>query len=289
VRLLYAKEQACHPFRQSDPLTSSSHFAMAHRILSAIAQVFVKTDTDLYAPLDTSSHTIRLLQLQPGAWNNVIRAVLQESSIAEARDRYVTISYTWGHVDVVRQVSIWCNGRSIFISENLFTALRRLRRTDRSTLVWADAICINQADILERTQQVALMGEIYSKGQETMIWLGEPTPSEDVGSHLFSTSETSTTYLSKERPPQIVWKGDSSESEHRLRDLYLHAVEHSTAAGLVPENSGLIDVQAGPDVFGAFCLIQDLAEGAAHPILRALDQDKANALQRHGFRSTWHG
>jgi hypothetical protein len=122
-----------------------------------------------------------------------------------------------------------------------------------------------------------------------MIWLGEPTPSEDVGSHLFSTSETSTTYLSKERPPQIVWKGDSSESDHRLRDLYLHAVEHSTAAGLVPENSGLIDVQAGPDVFGAFCLIQDLAEGAAHPILRALDQDKANALQRHGFRSTWHG
>jgi hypothetical protein len=65
---------------------------MGHRILSAIAKVFAKTDTDLYAPLDTSSHTIRLLQLQPGAWNDDIRAVLHERRIAEAKDHYTTIS-----------------------------------------------------------------------------------------------------------------------------------------------------------------------------------------------------
>jgi hypothetical protein len=259
---------------------------MAHHIFSSVAKVFTKTTTGLYKPLNTNTQAIRLLHLHPGVWEVDIRAVLQESSIAEARDRYVTISCTWGHVDVVRQVSISCNGSSFFISENLFTALRRLRRIDGSILVWADAICINQADILERTRQVALMGEIYSNSQETMIWLGEPARNEDVGSHLSNTHDTSTTYLSKETS-SLVWKGDSSG--HRSRDLYLDAVEHSTAASLVPENSGLVNVQVGPDVFGAFCLIQDLSEGPAQPILRALEKDKVNALQHHGFRSTWHG
>jgi hypothetical protein len=260
---------------------------MAHHVFSNIAKIFTKTATDVYKPLDTNPQAIRLLRIHPGVWEEDVRAVLQESFIAEARDCYVAISYTWGHVDVVRQVAITCNGRSIFISENLFTALRRLRRTDRPILVWADAICINQADTLERTHQVALMGEIYSKSQETIIWLGEPTANEDVGCHLFRTYNTSTSYLSRGERSPIVWKGDSSD--HRLRDLYLNVIERSNAAGLIPENFGLVNVHVGPDIFGAFCLIQDLAEGVAHPLLKALDQEKISALQRHGFRNTWQG
>jgi hypothetical protein len=252
---------------------------MAHRIISAITKVFTKTHTDLYAPLDTSSHTIRLLQLLPGEWEDDIQAVLQERSIAEAKDRYITISYTWGHVDVVRQVSITCNGRSVLISENLIMALRKLRHPDRPILLWADALCINQADTAERTHQVGLMGKIYSNSRETIIWLGEPSISEDIG-RRFQKSH-SRKYSSRVGSSEMVWKGDSRD--HKLRDRYLDDLEKSYTAESLPGGSESLDI------FGAFCLIQDLAEDISHPVLKALDQDKANAMQQHGFRSTWHG
>lgn len=37
---------------------------------------------------------------------------------------------------------------------------------------WIDAICINQADDLEKSSQVALMGEIYKKALNAIVWLG---------------------------------------------------------------------------------------------------------------------
>ncbi|RMJ18124.1 hypothetical protein CDV36_002239 [Fusarium kuroshium] len=37
---------------------------------------------------------------------------------------------------------------------------------------WADAICINQQDIKERTQQVQLMGQIYGSAETVYSWVG---------------------------------------------------------------------------------------------------------------------
>jgi Heterokaryon incompatibility protein (HET) len=41
--------------------------------------------------------------------------------------------------------------------------------------VWIDSLCINQDDMDEKSLQVRLMGEIYSKAQQVLICLGEPT------------------------------------------------------------------------------------------------------------------
>jgi hypothetical protein len=40
-------------------------------------------------------------------------------------------------------------------------------------MLWADAICINQNDFDERSEQVKLMANIYSTAYRTLIWLGE--------------------------------------------------------------------------------------------------------------------
>ena len=37
---------------------------------------------------------------------------------------------------------------------------------------WIDAICINQEDDLEKSSQVALMGEIYKEAANAIVWLG---------------------------------------------------------------------------------------------------------------------
>ncbi|KAJ4984360.1 hypothetical protein SVAN01_10133 [Stagonosporopsis vannaccii] len=39
--------------------------------------------------------------------------------------------------------------------------------------LWVDAICINQSNIPERTSQVRMMREIYSKADCVVVWLGE--------------------------------------------------------------------------------------------------------------------
>jgi hypothetical protein len=40
-------------------------------------------------------------------------------------------------------------------------------------LIWVDAVCINQSDLVERGHQVSIMQNIYSKSMQTLIWLGD--------------------------------------------------------------------------------------------------------------------
>ena len=48
----------------------------------------------------------------------------------------------------------------------------QLAACDRTRTLWIDAVCINQADIVERSQQVAQMKDIYSNGASNLIYLG---------------------------------------------------------------------------------------------------------------------
>jgi len=59
------------------------------------------------------------------------------------------------------------------VTRNLHAALNRLRLPDKPRTLWVDAICIDQADVVEKGHQVALMGEIYSKTTRGIIFLGE--------------------------------------------------------------------------------------------------------------------
>lgn len=46
-------------------------------------------------------------------------------------------------------------------------------------MYWIDAICINQADLEERSAQVRIMPQIYGQAQSVLIWLGNTKLSED--------------------------------------------------------------------------------------------------------------
>lgn len=65
------------------------------------------------------------------------------------------------------------------ITENLGAALRNFRLKERPRVLWADAVCINQADDEERGCQVQMMGKTYGKAGRTLVWLGDE--SEDSG------------------------------------------------------------------------------------------------------------
>jgi len=139
-----------------------------------------------------------------------------------------------------------------------------------------DALCINQDDILERTHQVGLMGEIYSNSQETVIWLGEPAINEHDG-HNFSKAFAN--------PSRMIWNGDGRDRD--LRDGYFADIERSHLLGTPALDRPW--TLTGPDVFGAFCLIHSFAEDASHSALRILDEEKIAVMRRYGFASTWQG
>jgi Heterokaryon incompatibility protein (HET) len=64
------------------------------------------------------------------------------------------------------------DGGEFQATTNLESALRHLR-SDRTKVLWVDAVCINQRNIDEKNSQVRRMGEIFAKASNVIVWLGE--------------------------------------------------------------------------------------------------------------------
>lgn len=142
--------------------------------LPAIAGVTPSTRPFKYSLL-RDAH-IRLIHLNVGARNDGLSIQIQENVYLETAPVYEALSYTWGESRKERSIS--CGSENIAITANLASALVQLRNTDQSRTLWIDQICINQIDVHERNQQVALMHKIYSKAENVVIWLGEEGPDD---------------------------------------------------------------------------------------------------------------
>jgi hypothetical protein len=99
-------------------------------------------------------------------------------SLSHDSPSFSSLSYTWGRSSVSHH-TITCNGCTFQITSNLFEALQQIRRQHGRLLIWIDAICINQKDEREKTEQIPLMNEIYSKAQNVYVWLGNGTIESD--------------------------------------------------------------------------------------------------------------
>lgn len=75
--------------------------------------------------------------------------------------------------------AIVCNGKYLEVSANLHAALLGLGEALHGRYMWTDAICINQTDASEKTEQVRRMDEIYSRAETVFIWLGRRHPVRD--------------------------------------------------------------------------------------------------------------
>lgn len=87
---------------------------------------------------------------------------------------YIGISYAWGDADDEWPIQV--GNVTVPVAVSLFGALDAVRKQGEDVLVWVDALCIDQQNRDERSEQVQLMAEIYAKATEVAIWLG---PSEN--------------------------------------------------------------------------------------------------------------
>ena len=123
-----------------------------------------------YETLELPTH-IRLVELLPSEdLDDEISCQVRVVNLDES-PMYEAVSYEWG--SEADKAEILCGGSALQVPRNLIAALRRFRRSITSRLLWADSICINQANIPEKNQQVRIMGRIFAGATTVLIWLGE--------------------------------------------------------------------------------------------------------------------
>jgi hypothetical protein len=136
----------------------------------------------IYADLDRSKHEIRVLQLSPVQENTPMSASLKTISLnaLEAQDdsTFIAISYAAGSYEETEV--IYVNGTRFNAFANLARALRQAAQARQKTelehcpeLIWADQICINQSNPVERAHQVGFMRNIYQSAKVVLACLGD--------------------------------------------------------------------------------------------------------------------
>ncbi|EAT90408.1 hypothetical protein SNOG_02196 [Parastagonospora nodorum SN15] len=161
-------------------------------------QTAVQRLKDAYKYNRIESDEVRLLVIKPGPESDEINAVLQVASdhdLGTEEYSYEALSYHWGEGDTKHSIIIQENWSDkvikaldelvlskmaqegsrisrLYVRPNLHSALKRLRHSDSPVVLWVDALCINQQDDSEKSEQVQKMNEIYRKAYNVCIWLG---------------------------------------------------------------------------------------------------------------------
>lgn len=146
-----------------------------------------------YAAL--SPDCVRLVQIL-GYEQGVLQLQLVEN-VPYIQDsiKFNALSYCWG--DPADTVTVSLNGTPFDITVNLHDALLAFLHHHSSlvsTYIWIDAICINQQDVVERSQQVAQMWRIYSGAERVLAWLG---PEDQLDSAAFDTLQAISTEIGR--------------------------------------------------------------------------------------------
>ncbi|KAH6672252.1 heterokaryon incompatibility protein-domain-containing protein [Halenospora varia] len=126
--------------------------------------------------LNSSRKEIRLLILQPLSAGEEIQCSTETVSLLDEPE-YKALSYVWGDASARKNINF--NGTEFSVTANLAAALYHLRLRHVPRWLWVDALCINQSDMKERNEQVAMMGEIYINAKPVVIWLGEASWDSD--------------------------------------------------------------------------------------------------------------
>ncbi|RDW66580.1 hypothetical protein BP6252_10215 [Coleophoma cylindrospora] len=157
-------------------------------------------DEYTYRPIDPDD--VRLLALIQGIHDEAIYCslkVLPLSRLEGSQLGYQALSYAWGDEPASKQIflqdiEIAKDGLSESQTEkpdiqtdqirpqrflvrcNLYAALKRLRSESEDLWFWIDALCINQNDDAEKSNQLPKMLDIFCNAWNVCIWLGETEP-----------------------------------------------------------------------------------------------------------------
>jgi hypothetical protein len=143
-----------------------------------------------YQDLNATGREIRLLKILPDSGSGFVECELLPSiSLYRVYNQYCALSYCAGDGRNTKPVLV--NGARCNVFANLHHALTVVRHHwktygyQQELLLWVDQICINQANLTERSHQVGFMRDIYSGAKQTFICLST-TKTEGLGLKWFA-------------------------------------------------------------------------------------------------------
>lgn len=175
--------------------------------------------------LNQQRREVRVLDLCESHHNSLVECSLKIISLDDRAARFNALSYVWG--DVHDTTTVIVNKLPITVTKSLAKGLHSLRQytvshpqiLDAPPLpIWADAICIDQQNLLERNQQVQMMGVIYSSARKVIIWLGEGTEYTDYALDMMNSSDF------RERLKDLTISGRLPSEEEIMVDVVLKQV-----------------------------------------------------------------
>lgn len=177
--------------------TYTSNKKLELDVPSAKLEPGTTSQNDIYHLL-MGSDEIRLLHLDSyDTVSQPLHGFLRPTRLSQRPD-YVALSYTWadtkGDRTLCEKVFLGNAWMPFAITSNCAAALRRLRLRGGTRVVWIDAICIDQTNTGERSHQVSMMRDIYSRAESVAIYLGG-----DPGQHVDTPAGRLMQRLSDER------------------------------------------------------------------------------------------
>jgi hypothetical protein len=162
------------------------------RFRSVVEEVVRQKNTYEYQPIDHDNE-IRILRLLRGKKGDAVKCTLFPSSLRSTRStsklkyyEYCALSYLWGDNKVTDQLTVYDDFRerdgflprtrlpyTLYVHANLAAALQNIRRDNEDVNLWVDAVCINQADDVEKHAQIRLINRIYTEATSVRAWLGD--------------------------------------------------------------------------------------------------------------------
>ena len=193
-----------------------------------------KSSTYTYTPLDSTKRQIRLIHLLPKrpkaegflseteAEHVYVQGDVQSNndesihctfSLAslEAFPTFDALSYVWGNSKDVTPVHL--EGHVFPVTRNLHSALQNLRKDDEERVLWVDALCINQGDPNERSNQVAEMHFIFERAETVVAFLGEMSEGRAIAMDFIEMTAEPGIHLDPFLEPHIVVRGMDANSE----------------------------------------------------------------------------
>ncbi|KAF1979633.1 hypothetical protein BU23DRAFT_101946 [Bimuria novae-zelandiae CBS 107.79] len=122
------------------------------------------------------SNELRLACLSAVSGRNAQIHVELEVYADDDHPEYECTSYTWGGEDndntKCRPIYMGTYWDVLLQTKNCHSMLQNIRPWRGVRMVWVDAICIDQSNMVERASQVAKMGQIYENCTRVIVYLG---------------------------------------------------------------------------------------------------------------------
>lgn len=185
-----------------------------------------------YVSLDPTQKQIRLLHLHAGKPEDEITSHFSIISLDNHETEYEALSYVWG--DTTEGYYVLVERVQMPVTDNLWQALSGLRHPHKQRKLWVDALCINQNDDKERSDQVSHMNAIYTYASTVEIWLGDAYEGIEIAlkfirefSTGLTTEGTVMPYTHLENAVLEDWDTDASDVESEESNSEVRTLMHA--------------------------------------------------------------